>query len=218
MKRSQSSPPVESSPGLVSLLLSLNTISSISFCIPSIPYFCTRYRCWANSAFPPMDMSTEKFKSWHAVAVVVLERKLRSSEIVEVLTAETSSAALGELKNSSSGGKLLRVGDRNGLVRLRLLLMMERISGRYWLWVGVGMMDGTVAALCGTSSTSPGSASKESVVVCCRRLPPLARHQLWRRLGACLNSRMLLASTRKRRRSRLDFERSFGKIPRVIDA
>ncbi len=76
-----------------------------------------------------MDMSTEKFKSWHAAAVVGLERKLRSREIVEVLTVETSSAAFGEPKNSSSGGKLLRLGDRNGLVRLRLL-MMERISGR----------------------------------------------------------------------------------------
>lgn len=72
-----------------------------------------------------MDMSTEKFKScWHDA--VVLERQLRSSEIVEVLTAEVSSSvsvAAGEPKNSSSGGKLIRLGDRNGLIRRRLLMM-----------------------------------------------------------------------------------------------
>lgn len=73
-----------------------------------------------------MDMSTEKFKScWHDA--VVLERQLRSSEIVEVFTAEETSSsvsvAAGEPKNSSSGGKLIRLGDRNGLIRRRLLMM-----------------------------------------------------------------------------------------------
>lgn len=46
---------------------------------------------------------------------------------MEVLTAETSSssaaAAMGDPKNSSSGGKLMRLGDRNGFIRLRLLMM-----------------------------------------------------------------------------------------------
>ena len=167
-----------------------------------------------------MDMSTEKFKSWHAVAVVVLERKLRSSEIVEVLTAETSSAALGELKNSSSGGKLLRVGDRNGLVRLRLLLMMERISGRYCLWVGVGMMDGTVvAALCDIPylTTSPGSASKESPSSC---VAAVGLATALEKTGGMFEfsvrgeGEVVLASTRKMTAMILVNGRS-GKIPRV---
>lgn len=74
----------------------------------------------------------EKFKS------AVGERKLRSSEVVEVLTAAETSAVAAvagegdEPKNSSSGGKLMRLGDRKGLVRRRLLMVMlmsDRWSG-----------------------------------------------------------------------------------------
>lgn len=73
------------------------------------------------SALPPMDMSTEKFNSLHV--------REWSREMAEVLTAsvgetESLSPLLVCSNAPSHGGKFTLFPDRNGFVRLVVLLIV----------------------------------------------------------------------------------------------